>query len=228
MSSVLRPLAVALCIALPACRAAAPTDRTPGPGEGQAPSALGGTTLARAFDCRDGPSFVLVPSVAGAADVELPDGVRRLARQPAGSGARYSDGTVVAWNKGREALLERDGRTYRCTENHARSIRADARVRGVDFRATGNEPGWVLELLRDRIVFLGAYGAERVTVPRPAARVDAASGETVYAAGTEGHRIRVQILTRECVDSMSGDRTEAAVAIEVDGRVYHGCGYGLP
>jgi heat shock protein HslJ/uncharacterized membrane protein/membrane-bound inhibitor of C-type lysozyme len=183
---------------------------------------------ARAFECADGPAFVLVPVLGGDAALELSRDVLRLTREPTASGARYSDGRVSVWNKGAEALLELGGLTYRCAESRAGSIRADARLRGVVFRAAGNEPGWVLEVRRDRIVFVGSYGAERVTVPRPAPQVDFANGETIYAAATEAHRVRVLIRERECVDSMSGDRSEASVSVEIDDRAYRGCGYALP
>jgi heat shock protein HslJ/uncharacterized membrane protein len=183
--------------------------------------------MVRAFDCAEGPVFVLVPVLGGDVALELDRDVLRLTRQPTGSGARYSDGKVTVWNKGREASLDVGGLTYRCTESRAGSIRADARLRGVDFRATGNEPGWALEVLQDRIVFLDQGGA-RLTVPRPAPQVDPESGETVYAAETDGHRLRVLIRERECVDSMSGERAESSVAVEMDGRAYRGCGYALP
>lgn len=182
----------------------------------------------RAFECADGPRFVLVPVLGGDAALELSRDVLRLTREPAASGARYSDGRVSVWNKGGEALLELGGLRYRCMESRAGSIRADARLRGVDFRAAGNEPGWVLEVLGDLIVFVGSYSAEWVTVPRPAPQVDVANGETVYAAVTDAHRVRVLIRERECVDSMSGDRSEASVSVEIDDRAYRGCGYALP
>ena len=182
---------------------------------------------ARAFDCEEGPAFVLVPVLGGDAALELDRDVLRLTRQVTASGARYSDGKVTVWNQGREALLELGALKYRCVESRPRSIRADARLRGVDFRATGNEPGWSLEMLQDRILFLDQEGA-RVTMPRPAPQVDPASGETVYAAETDAHRIRVLIRESECVDTMSGERSESIVALEVDGRAYRGCGYALP
>jgi putative lipoprotein len=189
--------------------------------------ALERAEAARAFDCQEGPAFVLVPVLGGDAALELDRDVRRLTRQVTASGARYSDGKVTVWNEGREARLELGGQRYRCIESRPRSIRADARLRGVDFRATGNEPGWSLEMLQDRIVFLDQGGA-RVTAPRPAPQVDPASGETVYAAETDGHRIRVLIRASECIDSMSGERSESSVAVEIDGRAYRGCGYALP
>jgi putative lipoprotein len=182
---------------------------------------------ARAFECGEGPAFVLVPVLGGDVALELDRDVLRLTRQITASGARYSDGKVTVWNKGPEAMLELGGLRYQCIESRPRSIRADARLRGVDFRATGNEPGWSLEMLPDRIVFLDQGGA-RVTTPRPAPQIDPASGETIYAAETGAHHLRVVIRESECVDSMSGERSESSVAVEVDERAYRGCGYALP
>jgi len=80
----------------------------------------------------------------------------------AASGAHYAAGNVSVWNKGREATLDLEGRVSRCVENRPRSILEDARDRGVELRGTGNEPGWVLELFTDRMVFIDAYGTRRV------------------------------------------------------------------
>ncbi len=109
----------------------------------------------------------------------------------------------------------------------------DGRVRvqfvplGVEFRASGNEPGWTLDVLADRLVFAGDYGTRRATTPRPAARTDPTSNETVYRADTEAHRLTVRIRPGPCVDSMSGVRYPFAVAVELDGMPYRGCGRTL-
>jgi putative lipoprotein len=131
------------------------------------------------------------------------------------------------WTKGREATLELDGRVVTCVEDRRRSIREDARARGVEFRASGNEPGWVWELLGDRTVFVGAYGAERVTMPRPSRIAGPAIGEERYSVVTEAHRLTVRVVARPCVDSMSGERHPSTVEIELDGRVHRGCGEAL-
>lgn len=107
----------------------------------------------------------------------------------------------------------------------SRPIVRSAESRGVEFRASGNEPGWTLEILADRLVFVGSYGAERAITPRPAPHLE--SGETVYAAVTEAHRLTVRIRRTPCADSMSGERYDANVEVELDGRRYRGCG-GAP
>lgn len=108
-----------------------------------------------------------------------------------------------------------------------RSVVEDARRRGVEFRAVGNEPGWVLELSSQMIVFVGNYGSARIATPRPAPAMDEGARETIYAAVTEAHRLTLRIREVECVDSMSGEQWEATVEVEVDGKTYRGCGATL-
>ncbi len=186
---------------------------------------------AHAFNCGRGMSFVMVRPESAlpgqAIDLVMASGRRRLSRVPTASGERYADGGVSVWNKGSQATLELDGSTYTCTEDRPRSIMENAKIRGVEFRASGNEPGWIFELFPDRMAFVGGYGTERATTPRPTPRLGPAPGESEYAADTEAHRLTVRIRELQCVDSMSGERYEATVDVELDGKVYRGCGQGL-
>ncbi len=97
----------------------------------------------------------------------------------------------------------------------------------MEFRASGNEPGWVWELLADRMIFIGAYGAERVTTPRSGARGGATPEGTVYVGVAEAHKLTVRVLSKPCVDTMSGDLSMSTVEVELDGRRYRGCGEAL-
>ena len=83
------------------------------------------------------------------------------------------------------------------------------------------------ELLADRMVFIGAYGAERVTTSRSEAPSDGTPGGAVYAGAAEAHRLTARILAGPCVAPMSGDLSESTVEIELDGKRYRGCGEAL-
>jgi uncharacterized membrane protein len=184
---------------------------------------------AYAFECDDEQKFVLsrVPGQPNAMDLVLDDRRQRLTHVRTGSGAQYvADGTSV-WTKGGEAMLEMQGRVTTCRENRRRSILEDARARGVEFRASGNEPGWVWELLADRMIFIGAYGAERVTTPRSGAPSGATPEGTVYVGIAEAHKLTARVISRPCVDTMSGDLSMSTVEVELDGRRYRGCGEAL-
>jgi putative lipoprotein len=132
---------------------------------------------------------------------------------------------VTYWNKGRQATLEINGGSYSCVEERARSIRQDARLRGAVFRGTGNEPAWILEILADRIVFTEPFADIRAIIPRPTAAVDLAAPAATFESVTEAHRLQGRIEQRECLDSMSGERFDAQVEVQLDGRAYRGCGY---
>ena len=107
------------------------------------------------------------------------------------------------------------------------SILESARQRGVTFRATGNEPSWLMEILEDRVVFRPGIDGEQVVTPSPVVSADAATGERVYQ-GTDGaRRLSVRISPGGCVDTMSGQRFEHAVVVQLGDRSYGGCGVTL-
>jgi len=194
-----------------------------------ADAATSAPLAAYAFECDDEQRFVLVRAAGqlDAMDLVLGDRRQRLTHVRTGSGAQYAaDGTSV-WTKGREAMLEVQGRVTTCRENRRRSILEDARARGVEFRASGNEPGWVWELLADRMVFIGAYGAERVTTPRSSAPSGTTLEGAVYAGVAQGRRLTARVLPGPCVDTMSGDQSASTVVVELDGKTYRGCGEAL-
>ena len=75
----------------------------------------------------------------------LPDDYRVLGQVRTGLGVKYTNADVTLSSKGEEASLDVGGRHYRdCRLNRARAPWEEARRRGVDFRAVGQEPGWYL------------------------------------------------------------------------------------
>jgi uncharacterized membrane protein len=181
-----------------------------------------GFLAARTFNCFPGPEIVIRTLGSDAVDLVLPDQIRRLTRQRSASGVEYSDHAVTLWNKGQDAVLYRHGRKHPCKEDLLRSIRADAQIRGVQFRATGTENDWVLEMFADKISFTDTvYGRAIV----PAAVAEVREGNTVYVSTTETHRLQLIIEQRECVRRMDGERFEVTVEVNLDGDGYRGCGY---
>lgn len=97
-----------------------------------------------------------------------------------------------------------------------------ARARGVQFRAIGQEPGWLLEIDDRWMLFVYEYGADtlRVRVPEP----ETEGQVTVYRAETDGHALLARIEVGDCQDIMSGERFPVTVSVELDGREFEGCG----
>jgi putative lipoprotein len=103
----------------------------------------------------------------------------------------------------------------------------DARRRGIEFRAIGQEPGWMLEIDNEKSLYLLAdYGEKKVTLPSPAPTRDS-SGTVTYDAVSEEHRVTVVIRKLVCYDGMSGFEFTHSVNVTFDGKEYRGCGRQL-
>jgi putative lipoprotein len=159
----------------------------------------------------------------------LPSGTISLPHVPAASGAKYQDGATIYWSKGEVAVLERADQTrVECINNRAKAIWEDAKLRGADFRATGNEPGWHLEISRGYgIVFVTNYGSDRYTFRTPAPISNEESRSTSYAVNENGHELAITLEGRRCTDSMSGAQFETTVTVMLDGTRFAGCGRPL-
>jgi putative lipoprotein len=163
-----------------------------------------------------------------AISLELHEGARKLPQLPSASGARYGDASVVFWTKGGTATFERKGSPLvNCRENRARSLAADARVRGVEFRGMGNEPGWVLEVgPGNSLVFLMNYGEERHEFHDASVSGDLATGRSYSAThGADGFRATVR--KEPCSDDMAGTQFDYSFVVESGTRTYRGCGDSL-
>ena len=194
--------------------------------DGERPGAPGTrpvqTPIVARFQC-DG-AMVTTTFYGDRVTLEMPNRNLTLPHVVAASGARYSDGISTFWNKGNEAMLELDGRSRSC--RIVRDPWQEARDRGIDFRAVGQEPGWYLEITDGKSIRLVYDYAEREAVtpaPAPVSR----GGSTTYDVTTDAHRLRVVIEERSCTDAMSGEAFPRAVTVEIDGRSLRGCGRPL-
>lgn len=207
------------------CSMEGPADATDAAEKAQAPRS------ARSYDCDDG--FRLVAEFRPDEDsvfVFLPDGGRAIPRVRSGSGTRNeepADG-VTLWEKGPEvSLTTADGTTRRCVENRRGSIVETAKLAGADYWATGNEPGWTLEIYPDRILFVTDYGQARYEAPVSAPVVDDAGRTATYFGPSRGGVLVVTIRGERCADSMSGESFEGTIEVKLGDRSYTGCGQPL-
>jgi uncharacterized membrane protein len=101
---------------------------------------------------------------------------------------------------------------------------AAARAEGVDFRAVGQEPGWLLDIYREnQIKLMWDYGEHEATFPL--APPDTSQEDaTRYAAQANGHTLEINIRRFPCSDAMSGQAYPSTVTVVIDGRSLEGCG----
>jgi putative lipoprotein len=170
----------------------------------------------------------------------LPEGTVKLPHIPSASGAKYSDihysdttgqgeAHVMLWTKGDDAILSRENRPELTLKNNRRlAVWEHARLTGVDFRAVGQEPGWVLEIRGDgRIVYTGDYGQSRLEFARPEPAESQDPPLTTYDCRSPGHRLVIAISPDPCQDTMSGEEFASTVSLSLDGRNLQGCGRAL-
>jgi membrane-bound inhibitor of C-type lysozyme len=180
------------------------------------------------YECNDGYGFVARVQ-GGKAWLFLPGKTISLPHVPSGSGAKYSEDQITYWSKGDEALFEIGSEKHtKCKNNRAMAIWEDAKLRGVDFRAIGNEPGWNLEIIMsDKIVFVGNYGQNRYEFITTGPSIDQQARTTVYKVHNDKHEMSVILVGRRCRDTMSGEAFETTVTVILDAKKYQGCGKAL-
>ncbi|WP_455207246.1 MliC family protein [Kaarinaea lacus] len=180
------------------------------------------------YDCESGNSFI-VNFKNDKAWVFLPMQTVALDHVPSGSGAKYSNGAITYWSKGDEAVLDTPETLYRgCKNNRAKAVWEDAKFRGADFRAVGNEPGWFLEISeKTKLLFVNNYGQSRYEFILSAPVTDQAARRTTYVTKNNQQPITVIIEGRVCYDTMSGEQFESTVSVQFNDREYSGCGKAL-
>lgn len=181
-------------------------------------TSLAGTT--RAYQCDDGYRFVArfeperVWLFVGQRTQSLP-------QIPSTSGIHYTDGRHTFRDRNGEASVETPGESHaRCVNRPAAVPWEEARLNGVDFRAAGQDPPWVLEVDEGSgIVF--DDGKTRSMFP-PAKR-----DGLVEMSSSASRSITIERVRTECTEPASGERLEFRVRVEVDGHEYRGCGRDL-
>lgn len=157
--------------------------------------------------------------------LDMHEGPRKLTQVVSASGARYSDGSMSFWTKGSTATFERAGSApVECRELRARSLVADARERGVRFRGTGNEPGWMVEIgPGTRLTYVTLFGEERHEFANVTERDGEETGVRVFIADTDKGPLEVTVARESCLDDMSGDEFDHRMVVEWGEETRRGC-----
>jgi uncharacterized membrane protein len=101
-----------------------------------------------------------------------------------------------------------------------------AKLRGVAFRAIGQEPGWLLEITNGiEILLVTDYGEHSSRYPYVEPIVHQEERRTEFIMGDDGTIVEIRGVP--CRDSMSGEEFEVSVTIKQTDRELRGCGRAL-
>jgi uncharacterized membrane protein len=180
------------------------------------------------YECSDGYRFTVAVDTDSAL-LLLHTGPVSLPAARSASGARYQNEDAEFWSKGEEALLRINGIERRgCVSDRPAAIREGARLRGVDYRAMGNEPGWHLEITNSGISrYVGDYGATVVEYPTPPPGDGHGDGAITYVWADDGFRIAISLRPEPCQDTMADVDYPWTASVDVNGRKLNGCAWAL-
>lgn len=115
---------------------------------------------------------------------------------------------------------------YHCQNSPEEAVWEAAKLQGVAFRALGNRPAWVLELLSDKeLRFLTNFGRDiiRFKVIESYSEPNAAE----YKLRSQHNTLFLRIEKRTCQETLTGERYESTVYLNFDGKELRGCGRAL-
>lgn len=100
-----------------------------------------------------------------------------------------------------------------------------ARTEGVHFRAVGNEPGWLVEVMDDkRIRFVNDYGNLEIKAPVDDLWVGPADEDKIYYVENDAVQFQVIIMKKTYQDTMSGENFPYQVRVVFPNKSYIGGG----
>jgi uncharacterized membrane protein len=159
--------------------------------------------------------------------VFLPGQTVQLIAEPKLPDGTYASETMRLRIDGNNAQLEIDGSKDACSEDRRWSIREAAKLRGVDFWATGNEPPWQLEISSATILLKTGYTNDHHEFPSSEPATDRTTRTTRYKTRNAKEQLNIIISGQSCSDSMSGEEFSSKLTLELDGRKLTGCGLPL-
>jgi uncharacterized membrane protein len=115
-----------------------------------------------------------------------------------------------------------------CKNNPRAAVWEGAKLRGVSYRALGQEPPWLLEIDRENgFLLVTRYGEERQQFPYVEPVTDRAQRSSSYASQANGEGVTITIKGVDCRDSMSGEVFSSQVEINWREQTLRGCGKAL-
>lgn len=100
-----------------------------------------------------------------------------------------------------------------------------AKENGIQFRAVGNEPGWLIEIREDeKVRFVNDYGNLEVKAPIDDVWHGPAGEDKIYYIENDAIQFQVILMKKSYQDSMSGERFPYQVRVVFPNKSYVGGG----
>ncbi len=209
---------------------AAPTAAAMAPAAPMAMAPADGAAALAHFRCETGELLsVRFDNAANTATIVSPEGDRVLPAAPAASGFLYQSPMATLRGKGDElqySVGRRAPSQCLAINEGLHRILSERKAAGVRWRAVGQEPGWVAEVMADdRLKAELDYGQSRRSTP-PAERSGDGTRQE-WAATTEAGTLRLTIERAPCQDTMSDERYWFKATLVADDRTLSGCAHPL-
>ncbi len=121
-----------------------------------------------------------------------------------------------------------DERFTDCRENRLRSVWEHAKLSGVNFRATGEDPAWYLEIRDgDRLEFRSARDSAPFELPMTEVRLETGAAGASYRRSGPGSEFVAGISATSCTVADGLGLSGVTVVVTHGGRRYSGCGRPL-
>ncbi len=160
----------------------------------------------------------------GQVSLSLPWARVELPEVPAASGARFGDGDIEFWTRGSDQarLTTADNGSVECSPRDSVSPWTQAMLKGVDFRAVGNEPGWHMEVFEDegRMFLIRDHGADHQVFED----VEVLADQAGYRAASADKEVVVRLDQVPCQDAIVGWTSPVMVSLEINGQTVQACG----
>ena len=150
-------------------------------------------------------------------------------RDYVGEGVYYRPLQAANLPAGRNAEITFGKRTpLICTNDPQAAAWEGAKLRGISYRAIGNDPSWVLEIDRDKgILLVTDNGATRHRYPYVKPVYDSPQKTSRYSAKVRDDKIAIAVTSEACSDSLSGEKLNSRVEITWREKTLRGCGRTL-
>lgn len=100
-----------------------------------------------------------------------------------------------------------------------------AKEEGIQFRAVGNEPGWLVEIESDdKVKFINDYGNLEISAPVDDLWLGPAGEDKIYYIENDVIQFQIIIMRKSYEDSMSGEKFPYQVRVVFPNKSYVGGG----